>query len=72
MSDLILGLGLIGTGMFLIILARKAWISPAANAIGKKFLTEESGINLSQGMGGDQSGRLTDDKRLSMESTRNL
>ncbi|ASJ76446.1 hypothetical protein [Granulosicoccus antarcticus] len=72
MLELVGGLTLFFFGIAMLVLVRKLAHLIRVNSVANELLRQDSGINIVHGMGGDQSGRVISDKRISTESVRSL
>ena len=72
MSDFLLGVFLLSAGLFLYVVLRKQIHAVAVNERVKDILSQNSGVKVVAGVGGNQTGSVRKDKRASAESIRNL
>lgn len=72
MIELLFGLSLFFFGTAMLVVARKLGHMIRINSETRELLRHDSGINIVHGIGGNQTGRVLADKRISTESVRSL
>lgn len=72
MIELFFGLCLFFFGTAMLVVARKLGHLIRVNSEARELLRHDSGINIVHGIGGDQTGRVIADKRVSAESVHSL
>lgn len=72
MIELVIGLGVFLFGTAMLVVARKLGHLIRVNSEARELLRHDSGINIVHGIGGNQTGRVLADKRISTESVRSL
>jgi len=72
MIELLAGLSIFLFGTAMLVVARKLGHLIRVNAESRRLLRHDSGINIVHGIGGNQTGRVLADKRISTDSVRSL